>query len=454
MSKLVNLLFTICVCMFVVSCTKETTINIAVETKQDLSLYMFNKGDINVLQAFEINPETNTGKVVVQLPYEGLYLIGQNEYALFPVYLKYGDIINLEYKDNRLQLLEEGGNENQLLFEWENMIGDIRTHAFLYNFLAGGHSVSYDEFFAELEDIAPKQKDIRERMKHTNGDFASFMDTKIQADWDFYAISYLKNFAHQIPDSVALPDIYQKLQKSEITLKAELLDLPYVGNILEAYAWFYNQNKGTVAKENIKNEMKFLKDKDFQQEYLLTIASRYKFYDELQSLLELIGDDFFVEDYSLRLNKIKEKLSWSTPGLQAPDFKAMKLDSTWVSLSDFRGKVVVVDVWATWCEPCKRMMPLFHQLEQELKDENIAFINVCVGTWVESDLWREMAEEFQIEDNTSFVSGWKSDFVKDYHITGVPRYMIFDEEGRIVSVKAPNPLKPELKELIIKTLNK
>ena len=453
MNKLVNLLFTICICLIVVSCSKETTINITVEKKQNLSLYMFDKGDINVLQAFEMNPETNAGKVVVQLPYEGLYLIGQNEYASFPVYLRYGDIVNMEYKDNRLQLLGEAGKENQLLFEWENIVGEIRTHAFLYNYLAGGHSVSYEEFFKELEEVAPKQKDIRERVKHINGDFASFMKTKIQADWDFYAISYLKSFAHQIPDSVVLPDIYEKLQENEITLEADLLDLPYAGNILEAYAWFYNRNKGAGTIENIKNEMEFLKDKNFQQEYLLTIASRYKFYDELQSLLDLVGDGFFVEDYSFRLGKIKEKLSWSAPGLQAPDFKAMKLDSTWVRLSDFKGKVVVVDVWATWCEPCKRMMPLFHQLEQELKDENIAFINVCVGTWVEADLWKKMAKEFQVENNTSFVDGWKSDFVKDYHITGVPRYMIFDEEGRIVSVKAPNPLKPELKELIIKTLN-
>ena len=89
MNKLVNLLFTICTCLIVVSCSKETTINITVEKKQNLSLYMFDKGDINVLQSFEMNPETNAGKVVVQLPYEGLYLIGQNEYASFPVYLRH-----------------------------------------------------------------------------------------------------------------------------------------------------------------------------------------------------------------------------------------------------------------------------------------------------------------------------------------------------------------------------
>jgi thioredoxin-related protein len=100
------------------------------------------------------------------------------------------------------------------------------------------------------------------------------------------------------------------------------------------------------------------------------------------------------------------------------------------------------------------MTPLYHQLAEEMKQENVVFLNVCVGTWVEVDLWRKMSENYQIEENTSFVNGWKSDFVKKYQISGVPRYMIFDKEGRIVSVKAPNPTTPRLKEMIVKTLTK
>ena len=98
-------------------------------------------------------------------------------------------------------------------------------------------------------------------------------------------------------------------------------------------------------------------------------------------------------------------------------------------------------------------MPLFHDLQEEFKgNDGIAFLSVCVGVWIESDQWLKMSKEFGITKNNGFVSGWKSDFVKDYHITGVPRYMVIDREGKIVSLVAPNPANPKLKELILKTL--
>jgi thiol-disulfide isomerase/thioredoxin len=121
-------------------------------------------------------------------------------------------------------------------------------------------------------------------------------------------------------------------------------------------------------------------------------------------------------------------------------------------LSDYKGKLVVVDVWATWCEPCRRMMPLFHELQKEFAGKNVEFLSVCVGVWIESEKWLQLSNEFHIKQNNFFISGWQSDFVKDYRISGVPRYMIFDREGKIVSLNATNPTSDKLKEMILKNL--
>jgi hypothetical protein len=100
------------------------------------------------------------------------------------------------------------------------------------------------------------------------------------------------------------------------------------------------------------------------------------------------------------------------------------------------------------------MLPVFHQLQKEFVGENVEFLSVCVGVWIESEKWLQLSEEFHITKNNFFIAGWQSDFVKDYRISGVPRYLIIDQQGNTVSLNAPNPASPKLREMIWKCLNK
>lgn len=453
MKKLIaNILFCL-MALVVTSCSKEVTISGMAEKTKEMSLYTFDKGDVNLLQTVTVDPETNTYHLLARLPYNGLYLLGGNKSALFPIYLKGGEQVSADYKDNHLTLAgNEHSEENRALFQWEDKVNKIKLDAFLHQYLPGEYSVEYDVFFKELEELSAYQATLLKELKNKPGKFYAFLRKKIETDLPFYALAYLRGKGG-VPDSISLSAYYQQTPFDETFQDPTIIDLPYVRKMLETYVWFLHKDKGIVNKRETKYPIEHLKDKLLQQEYLLSEASQLKFYDEYQNLLNQVGEDFFTPQYQQRLQTIEARLAWSKPGLPAPEFKAMKPDSTWISLSDYKGKVVVVDVWATWCEPCKRMMPLFKQLEEEMKGENIAFLSVCVGVWVETDKWLEMSKQFQIEENTSFVNGWNSDFVKSYHISGVPRYMIFDEEGRIVSVSAPNPTTPKLKELIEKTLH-
>lgn len=454
MKKSITFFWLVCISFIVASCSKEATISGITDNYKALSLYSFKKGEVNLLHTMEIDSVTKEFRQLVQLPYEGLYLLGRNEKALYPVYLKGGERVELQLEKNRLSLSESSGKENQALFQWEEGVEDVKIHGFLHNYLPGEYSVEYTEFFKELETAADLRDHLLKDLEDENEAFYSLLKYKIRTDLDFYALSFLKNARYQIPDSVELLDYYKELDLERNLLNLDVLELPNAGMMLETCVWYQNRDKEPATVSSVACAKESLKDKELQQEYFLSLASRFKFYEEFQHLLDETGNNFFERNYLCRIERIKEKLSWSAPGLMAPDFEAMKPDSTWMKLSDFKGKTVVVDVWATWCEPCKRMTPLYHQLEKELKQENVVFLNVCVGTWAEVDLWRKMSKDYQIEENTSFVNGWNSDFVKKYQISGVPRYMIFDEEGRIVSVKAPNPTTSKLKELIVKTLKK
>ena len=120
-----------------------------------------------------------------------------------------------------------------------------------------------------------------------------------------------------------------------------------------------------------------------------------------------------------------------------------------VSLSSFRGSLVYVDVWATWCGPCKAEIPYLKTLEQDYNEQNIVFLSVSVDT--NKDKWIKMVEEEALGGVQLWADGW-SQITKDYAIFGIPRFMLFSEDGKVISIDAPRPSNQETRELFDKYL--
>ena len=146
---------------------------------------------------------------------------------------------------------------------------------------------------------------------------------------------------------------------------------------------------------------------------------------------------------------MEQKLQWSKPGKNATTFSGVTPEGTTVSLDDFKGKVVVIDTWATWCVPCIKMMPHFKRLAKELSNPNVVFLSVCLGTSVEIDRWKDIVKKHQLEGNLIFISSWTKGFANDYRITSVPRFIVISREGKVASFAAPAPNTPQLKRLIM-----
>src|SRR5688500_15395159 len=81
------------------------------------------------------------------------------------------------------------------------------------------------------------------------------------------------------------------------------------------------------------------------------------------------------------------------PGPTAPDFTAYTADRKPVKLSDFKGKVVLIDFWAPWCGPCKVVMPHMEKLHQKLGTQDFVVLGVCVwDTQASFDKWQKSLE--------------------------------------------------------------
>lgn len=132
----------------------------------------------------------------------------------------------------------------------------------------------------------------------------------------------------------------------------------------------------------------------------------------------------------------------------AQDFTLVDLEGNKVSLSDFKGKKVFLNFWATWCPPCKSEMPEIEKVYQETKDSDLVILAVEIGEPLDT------VKTFIDDNNYNFKVLLDSDqaVATNYGISAIPTSFFIDEQGNIVSKKIGAMTYDEMKEYI-DTLN-
>ena len=138
-----------------------------------------------------------------------------------------------------------------------------------------------------------------------------------------------------------------------------------------------------------------------------------------------------------------------TPGNASPSFTYENHKGGETSLADLKGKVVYVDVWATWCGPCKREIPYLKEIEEEFHNKNVAFVSISIDVKKDYDAWRNMVTEKELGGIQLMADNdWKSKFVTDYGIKGIPRFILIGTDGNIINSDAPRPSSSEIRGIL------
>ena len=208
----------------------------------------------------------------------------------------------------------------------------------------------------------------------------------------------------------------------------------------------------SLNREDLKKELEAAK-KELHDFY-----SRDKSLDSLlvvQASRNLEPMINMYENYFLETISVREQFPAGSPSPIFENYENFKGGTT--SLADLRGKYVYVDVWATWCGPCIAEIPSIKKLEAQYRDKNIQFLSISIDDAMRSgggelevakNKWRTMVEKESLVGIHLFSDkNWESDFIKNYNIQGIPRFILIDPNGNVVDANAPRPSSKKLVEM-------
>jgi thiol-disulfide isomerase/thioredoxin len=212
-------------------------------------------------------------------------------------------------------------------------------------------------------------------------------------------------------------------------------------SIIEYTKWYIKDLKSTEIKDAavsmLFKEMN-AKNNNIEKDYI--------------EIMALLTADAMKAKLTTRYNTAKStKPEMASVGFDYENYAGGK-----TALKDLRGKLVYIEIWATWCGPCIKEMPSLTKLIEEYKDnKDIVFVSISIDAKNEYDKWRTMVPAKNVGGIQLLADkSLESEFMKFYSVGMIPRSIMIDAEGNIISQHAPRPSSPETRTFINDLLDK
>jgi len=154
-------------------------------------------------------------------------------------------------------------------------------------------------------------------------------------------------------------------------------------------------------------------------------------------IVKAYRDNVSDSRYKKRFMSVVERYKGLEKGKLSPYFSFKDINGDMVSLKDLKGKYVYIDVWATWCKPCKHEIISFQRLIREYRDRNISFVGISLDDNYHQ--WQNFVERRKLKGIQLYADKNES-FSDDYVINTIPRFILIDKEGNICLLyTSPSP---------------
>lgn len=207
---------------------------------------------------------------------------------------------------------------------------------------------------------------------------------------------------------------------------------------LEEFAGFIRKCKELYGEDNVPQEIKDFSTAFSLVRNLSSVGPTQKFLDYKSENYPKLKTQKYIDLVDNSMMEFKSLL----PGNKAPQLSFENSEGEKKSLSDFKGKPLVIDIWATWCGPCIGETPHFEKLNEKYGDK-LQFISISIDD--NKKTWENYLNKHE-HKIPQFIS-MRANF-EAYNLSGVPRFIVLDKDGNIIDAWAAKPSTGELEKLI------
>ena len=419
MRKLVVMLF---ISLLAFACQKEKSVSVNVTVKDKNIAEGVYFGLMKMDTMLQMNAE---GKASVVLPVdEPQYGIVKYKWKTKAIYLEPGkglDVIwDMRPSGLEIEFAGDGADKNNFINGKETRVP-----------VMGDFGLKEDEFLEKIDQYIADNNKVLES-KGFDKVFQEKEKTRLLYD----VCGILWQYAQNRDCS----EEYIAKMKSLMVEEDWLLQLDSYTNFMEgAVAYFAgkaleNQENASV-KEKTLNVLNYvlsnIKSQAVKEYLVASFSISYidsEGVDDAEEVKAIFNKEVTNSVMQAAFNSLYAQGSSVAKGSKAHGFKYLDINGKEVSLDDFKGRYVYIDIWATWCAPCREEYPHLQMLEKAFQGTNISFVSI--STDQDEAKWKQTVKDEKM-GGIQLHTGGDEDFLNAFRVKGIPRFILINPEGRI-----------------------
>lgn len=436
--------------------TKNAVINCTIHGKSTSGLFLYQLKDGAAVSLGFKRPDANGNCNFNVDVKEGVYFFkkagGKGHGFEYTIYLKAGEQKQVDFyiAGNSLNydscVIAKSNGETKYLQTWLNAMNEYSRSVANKPELGRSDYAQFEQFTASF----------LKSIKTNNTYFNAWLRDKVDTDLkylragNYFGLGRLNGVCDSALSAQAF---YKPLLDKKMINDVRLLRSEHGMELLDYVFGYWKFNETTTKQKVVDNYFSpenaaEIENNVIKAAFLLHKMPGIKEYEHFVKYVEPYKNIFVSQEQKAAYDKLYNELGPFAKGAQGYNFELKDVNDKTYTLNGFKGKVVVIDVWAMWCAPCLHEKPIMEKIAEGYKDRNdIVFIGMSVDGYAKKEAWKGFVKKNAFT-SIELLSQFDESLFKFYKISGIPRFLIFDREGKIITVDAPTPSNPDFKKIV------